>query len=167
MVGSFTFNIFMTIMGIVSWGLAEYCLHRFVFHGEDTWMKNIKCNGPIYAFHFMIHGVHHAFPQDAMRLVFPPALGHLLFYFVFWLPLYMVPNQIKFPWYMGIYIGYVSYDLMHYAFHHSNPAEGTFFKEMKTYHMQHHYKHGQVGFGVSQKFWDKVFGTELIIKGAA
>ena len=60
--GSIVLNIFMITMGIVSWGLAEYILHRFVFHGEDTWMKNIPCNGPIYAFHFMIHGIHHAFP---------------------------------------------------------------------------------------------------------
>ena len=30
------------------------------------------------------------------------------------------------------------------------------------YHQQ-----GQIGFGVSQKFWDKVFGTEIIIKNSA
>ena len=167
MTASTPFNIFMIIFGIVSWGFAEYILHRFVFHGEDTWMRNVKCNNTIFTFHFMIHGIHHAFPQDAMRLVFPPALAHILFFVVFWLPMLPVPDQIKFPWFMGVYIGYLSYDLMHYAFHHSNPAEGTFFKEMKTYHMQHHYKHGQVGFGVSQKFWDKVFGTELIINKAA
>jgi len=163
MTGSLVFNLFMVIFGIVSWGFAEYVLHRFVFHGEDTWMRSVKCNGWVYAFHFTVHGVHHAFPQDALRLVMPPALGHVMFYFFFWLPLWLVPDMIKYPWFFGIYIGYVTYDLMHFAFHHSNPAEGTFFKEMKTYHMQHHYKHGQVGFGVSQKFWDKVFGTELII----
>ena len=35
---------------------------------------------------------------------------------------------------------------------------------MKTYHMKHHYG-GQphVGFGITTKFWDKVFGTELIL----
>jgi predicted heme/steroid binding protein len=32
------FNIFFTCIGIIGWGLAEYVLHRFVFHGEDTWM---------------------------------------------------------------------------------------------------------------------------------
>ena len=82
----------------------------------------------------MIHGIHHAFPQDAMRLVFPPLLGHLIFYFIFWLPMLIIPDVVKFPLMVGILIGYQSYDLMHYAFHHSNPADG-FFKEMKTYHM--------------------------------
>ena len=32
---------------------------------------------------------------------------------------------------------------------------------MKSYHMQHHYKNGTVGFGVSSKLWDVAFGTEL------
>lgn len=132
----------MTMFGIFFWGLGEYVLHRFVFHGEDTWMRNVPLNGPVYAFHFMIHGIHHAFPQDRFRLVFPPILGHVIFYFVFYLPTFWIPDAFKFPLLEGITIGYIMYDLMHYAFHHSNPADGTFFKEMKTYHMQHHYKHG-------------------------
>jgi 4-hydroxysphinganine ceramide fatty acyl 2-hydroxylase len=35
---------------------------------------------------------------------------------------------------------------------------------MKSYHLQHHYRNGTVGFGISMKFWDYVFGTELIVK---
>jgi 4-hydroxysphinganine ceramide fatty acyl 2-hydroxylase len=27
--------------------------------------------------------------------------------------------------------------------------------------MQHHYKNGDIGYGVSSKFWDYVFGTEI------
>jgi sterol desaturase/sphingolipid hydroxylase (fatty acid hydroxylase superfamily) len=29
--------------------------------------------------------------------------------------------------------------------------------------MQHHFKFGTIGFGVSSKFWDIVFGTEIQI----
>src|SRR4030095_10196304 len=55
------------LLGILSWSLAEYLLHRFVFHFEpDTpWGRRL---------HFIIHGVHHDFPHDPMRLVFPPAV---------------------------------------------------------------------------------------------
>jgi len=27
--------------------------------------------------------------------------------------------------------------------------------------MQHHYKFGTIGFGVSSKFWDVVFGSDI------
>ena len=32
---------------------------------------------------------------------------------------------------------------------------------MKKEHMQHHYKNGTVGFGVTNKFWDTVFDTKV------
>jgi 4-hydroxysphinganine ceramide fatty acyl 2-hydroxylase len=113
------------------------------------------------AIHFLVHGVHHAFPCDAYRLVFPPILG-----FSIWFPMLTPIVKTVFPFYSniisaGILSGYVLYDMTHYYMHHSNPAEGTWAKDMKIYHMQHHYKNGLVGFGVTNKFWDRVFDTEL------
>ena len=97
-----------------------------------------------------------------MRLVFPPIIGHAIYFVVFHIPAKLIlPEFCRFSLLLGFLIGYVMYDTMHYAFHHSNPKDGTFFKEMKVYHMQHHYKQGLIGFGVSQKFWDKVFDTEI------
>jgi 4-hydroxysphinganine ceramide fatty acyl 2-hydroxylase len=52
------------------------------------------------------------------------------------------------------------YDLTHYFIHHSSPRKG-YFKNLKLYHMQHHYRNGLAGYGVSNKFWDIVFRTEL------
>ena len=60
--GSILLNIFLFLGGMFTWGFVEYFLHRFVFHAEDTWMTYFKPNGLCYAFHFMIHGIHHAFP---------------------------------------------------------------------------------------------------------
>ena len=56
------------VLGLVGWSLAEYLLHRFVFHFEpDTrWGRRL---------HFIIHGVHHDFPHDPMRLVMPPSVS--------------------------------------------------------------------------------------------
>jgi sterol desaturase/sphingolipid hydroxylase (fatty acid hydroxylase superfamily) len=31
--------------------------------------------------------------------------------------------------------------------------------------MQHHYKYGTIGFGVSNKFWDVVFDTQIMPGG--
>jgi 4-hydroxysphinganine ceramide fatty acyl 2-hydroxylase len=63
---------------------------------------------------------------------------------------------------LGIIINYQFYDLGHYYVHHANPKDGSYFKMMKLYHMQHHYKYGTIGFGVSSKFWDVVFNTEIV-----
>lgn len=43
--------------GIFTWTLAEYILHRFVFHwtNDTRWGKRV---------HFLLHGVHHEFPSD-------------------------------------------------------------------------------------------------------
>ena len=61
----------------------------------------------------------------------------------------------------GIIIGYVMYDSIHYQLHKSNPEEGSIVRKMKKEHMQHHYKNGTVGFGVTNKFWDTVFDTRV------
>ena len=35
----------------------------------------------------------------------------------------------------GALFMYVVYDMIHYWVHHLNPADGTYFKNMKVYHM--------------------------------
>lgn len=42
--------------------------------------------------------------------------------------------------------------------HYSLPS---FYKQLKKYHLQHHYADYENGFGVTSRFWDKVFSTEL------
>lgn len=37
----------------------------------------------------------------------------------------------------------------------------SYYKQLKKYHLQHHFADYNNGFGVSSRFWDKVFGTEL------
>ena len=156
-------NLVLTIGGMFFWTFAEYTLHRFFFHGEDTWMKQIPLNKYCYAFIFMIHGVHHSFPCDRYRLVFPPLIGYTIFYFMFYGPaMQLFAPHTAYPLLLGFVIAYQFYDLAHYAQHHvSDPGEGSYLKKIKVYHMQHHYKHGNIGYGVSNKFWDIVFDTEI------
>lgn len=59
----------------------------------------------------------------------------------------------------GAFAMYVCYDMMHYALHHTKlPA---YMRMMKQYHLEHHYKNFELGFGVTSKIWDYVFGTLL------
>ena len=66
-------------LGLFIWTLVEYTMHRCVFHYQPRsgWGKKL---------HFLIHGVHHDYPQDASRLVMPPVLSiplALFFYGLF------------------------------------------------------------------------------------
>ncbi|OKL63683.1 hypothetical protein UA08_01035 [Talaromyces atroroseus] len=83
--------------------------------------------------HFLLHGIHHYLPMDKYRLVMPPALFTILA-----LPFWKVAHAI--------------------LYFNCLPA---YYKELKKYHLQHHFADFENGFGVTSRFWDRVFGTEL------
>jgi len=151
-------TIITILLGVFFWTLSEYFLHRFIFHGEETWLPDKKW---AYLTHFLLHGIHHAFPQDRYRLVFPIVPGYCLLMLAYApfldtvFPACMAPAMK-----CGTALGYITYDLIHYFTHHASPKSG-YFKSVKVYHMQHHYRNGELGYGVSSKFWDLVFRTEL------
>ncbi len=59
----------------------------------------------------------------------------------------------------GFTIGYLVYDLTHYASHHF-PMRSGWAKYIKRYHMMHHYKTPDARYGVSSPLWDFVFKTK-------
>lgn len=144
------------LLGIFLWTLAEYLLHRYVFHYEPQTPRQEKI-------FFMFHGVHHYQPQDKTRLVMPLPVSvplGLLFYGAFYLifaTLLGGPHWLH-PAVAGFMSGYLFYDLTHYATHHW-PIRNKVFLALKRHHMKHHYKEPDALFGVSNTFWDHVFGT--------
>jgi len=154
-------NIISIIAGIAFWTLAEYVLHRFLFHGEDNWMHHTPENKWIFTGHFMIHGIHHAFPSDRLRLVFPPIPGYILNLLIIHpFNSLFIPDPYFRPFMTGFWIVYVIYHMIHYYLHHGQ-ALSEYFRDLKVYHMQHHYKFGHIGYGVSSKIWDAVFDTKI------
>jgi sterol desaturase/sphingolipid hydroxylase (fatty acid hydroxylase superfamily) len=144
------------ISGVFFWTFAEYFLHRFVFH----WTPKGKWGERI---HFIFHGVHHDYPNDAKRLVMPPSLGIPLaafFYVSFEL---VLGRQGALAFFPGFMVGYLFYDLTHFALHHVN-FKSNFWKKLKQHHMTHHYNDSTRGFGVSSALWDKIIGTDFVKK---
>lgn len=144
------------LLGLFLWTISEYLLHRFLFHMP---VKGEKAERIV----FLFHGVHHAQPQMKTRLVMPPvvsiplaAIFFGLFYVIF-ASLFQAPHWVS-PVFSGFIIGYLIYDLTHYASHHF-PMRSGYLKFIKRYHMQHHYKTPNKRFGVSSPIWDKVFNT--------
>lgn len=62
---------------------------------------------------------------------------------------------------LGFAIGYIIYDMTHYALHHFETTGDSYFKRLQRYHNMHHYSGQEAAYGVSSKFWDIVFGTQL------
>lgn len=141
------------MLGLLVWSFTEYTMHRFLFHYHPTseWGKKI---------HFVFHGVHHDYPNDAKRLVMAPVVSvplAFLYYFLF--QLVLGQNYVA-PFFTGFVLGYLVYDMTHYAIHHFQFKAG-WWQKIKTHHMMHHYKDDENGFGVSSKLWDKIFGTNI------
>jgi sterol desaturase/sphingolipid hydroxylase (fatty acid hydroxylase superfamily) len=139
--------------GLAFWTFTEYALHRFIFHfvPDSNWGRRL---------HFIFHGVHHNYPNDAMRLVMPPSMSiplATLFYFLFSA---IVPAFYLNSFFAAFLTGYLCYDMFHYAFHHGN-FNNPILKKLKQHHMLHHYTDSDHGYGVTSVLWDIIFRSEI------
>jgi len=139
--------------GLLCWSLVEYFLHRFVFHFKPraNLFKRIF---------YLIHEVHHEYPNDSLRLVMPPIESvPLAVIFYFGLNT-LLPNKVFFPYFAGLVLGYLVYDMVHYSVHHL-PLKSRAGQYFKKHHVRHHFQEEDRGFGVSSPWWDRVFGTQF------
>jgi len=154
----YTTNILKLVLifssGIVFWTFAEYALHRWVFHyvNESKIIKNI---------HYAIHGYHHSVPRDNKRLFMPPVPALLLLLFFFGI-YYLMMGKAAWFFLPGFEIGYLMYSICHYLIH--TKVQPKRWKHLWQHHALHHHKYPNLAFGVSNTFWDRVFGTMPPIK---
>jgi sterol desaturase/sphingolipid hydroxylase (fatty acid hydroxylase superfamily) len=145
------------LVGLFAWTLVEYVMHRFVFHfpPRTPWQERLS---------FLFHGVHHAQPRVKSRLVMPPAVSIPLAAFWYGV-LYLVVGVLLGagawigPVFAGLVLGYVAYDLTHYATHHFKVRWAPY-QYIRRYHLHHHTQTPQKRFGVTSPLWDIVFGTK-------
>ena len=144
-------------LGLFLWTLVEYILHRCLFHVD----KYLPDNRVGITAHFLLHGIHHYLPMDKYRLVMPPTL-FIVLATPFWKLAHFVFAYNQFAAvevFSGGIFGYICYDLTHYFLHHRNLP--LYYRELKKYHLQHHFADFENGFGVTSRFWDSIFGTQL------
>lgn len=138
--------------GLFGWTLFEYAMHRFLFH--------LRLPGALgRRFAFVIHGCHHVDPRDPLRNVMPlsasvpfaaamAVLADLVFDRADWL---LVGG-------FGA-LGYVVYDLSHWAFHQRRSGN-RLFRYLQRHHWRHHA--GAAGnYAVTAPFWDWIFRTGI------
>lgn len=145
-------TLLLFLGGVVLVSLIEYFLHRVLFH-------LVPKNHSDQLSHFIMHGYHHDFPNDEKRLVLPLA---------FILPMasivaagcYAVLGADWLQLFAGACLGYIAYDWVHFYTHHFKP-KNPIGKWLTQYHLLHHFDSPNHRYGISNPFWDLVFGTYL------
>ncbi|NIN71157.1 MAG: fatty acid hydroxylase [Gemmatimonadetes bacterium] len=160
--------------GLALWTLAEYVVHRFVFHSSPELEEEVheivsglepggavmpKLTGFRQRHYFLVHGVHHDFPNDSKRLVMPPSVSiplAVVFFAAFRLAFGPGAGAALFG---GFAAGYLTYDTIHYAVHHFS-LRNPVMLYLKKKHFRHHYQESRRDFGVSSPLWDWILRTD-------
>ncbi|MBO9641062.1 MAG: sterol desaturase family protein [Siphonobacter aquaeclarae] len=138
------------VAGVISFTFVEYWMHRSVYHIEPTTPARAK-------FQYTTHGVHHEYPKDKSRLAMPPLLALIIATLLFTI-FFVIMGEAAYAFFPGFIWGYAGYLLVHYCVHAYAPPK-NFLKHLWINHAIHHYKDGNVVFGVSSPLWDYVFQT--------
>ncbi len=140
-------------VGLVLWTLTEYVLHRFVFHWQPA-------SALMEQFVFIMHGNHHAVPNDPLRNLMPPMVSLPVGGLV-WAGLVALAGPAGNWLFLGWMSGYVAYDLVHYACHQW-PMKGRLARMLKTHHMHHHHLREEGNFAITGMMWDRLFRTRVV-----
>jgi sterol desaturase/sphingolipid hydroxylase (fatty acid hydroxylase superfamily) len=140
----------MFLAGLFFFTWVEYWAHRGLFHMATPTKKKEEIQ-------YTIHGVHHEFPKDKTRLAMPPLLSITLSTILLLL-FRLVMGDYVFAFLPGFLCGYAAYLSVHYMVHAYQPPK-NFLKYLWINHGTHHYKNGEMVFGVSSPLWDYIYGT--------
>ncbi|HEX6227110.1 MAG TPA: sterol desaturase family protein [Chryseolinea sp.] len=143
-------TIGLFILGVIAFTWVEYVVHRYVFHMKTYSDARAKIQ-------YMIHGVHHEFPKDKDRLAMPPLLS-VTIATILLLLFRVAMGDFAFAFLPGFIVGYAAYLGIHYMVHAFAPPK-NFFKSLWINHGTHHYKNGEMIYGVSSPLWDYIYGT--------
>jgi len=154
-VASVAVSIGLVMLGLLIWSLFEYAMHRFVFH--------LKLTSDLgRAFMFLTHGNHHMQPNDPLRNIMPPLVSVGISGTV-WAILCLVAGAAGSVIFIGFGVGYVIYDVTHYACHQF-PMRRGLLGQLRRHHIRHHYAREEGNYAITAIFWDRVFGTEVLTK---
>jgi sterol desaturase/sphingolipid hydroxylase (fatty acid hydroxylase superfamily) len=143
-------TIGLFVLGFVAFTWVEYMVHRYVFHMKTYTAVRAKLQ-------YTMHGVHHEYPKDKDRLAMPPLLS-VTIATILLLLFRLLMGDLVFAFLPGFLVGYAAYLAVHYMVHAFAPPK-NFLKALWINHGSHHYKNGEMIFGVSSPLWDYIYGT--------
>ena len=143
--------------GLLTWGLYEYAVHRWVLHREPR-AEGFNLPGNL------THLRHHADPNSLQRLnvqLSESAPVCVVYYLLAW--------GLTGSWqaathlYTGLMAGYFFYEYLDFQAHHGT-SRGRLTRYFRKYHLQHHHYDATVRYGVTSPLFDYLFGTFHIEK---
>ena len=142
----------LLVTGLLSWGLVEYALHRFIFHYDARSESGRKL---VYAAHLS----HHEDPGATDRL-FTSLRMSVPIAAVYWLLAWAATGSWRAASYLfvGLVAGYFYYEWLHFQAHHGRPRLRPF-RYLRRYHLLHHHQTPGLRFGVTSPLFDLAFGT--------
>jgi 4-hydroxysphinganine ceramide fatty acyl 2-hydroxylase len=154
--GRFNPLLWLVPIGIFIWTLLEYGLHRFVFHIQVP-VPNPRLREIVNASHLS----HHASPRDPDKVLVRTMYGLTISAILYGLLFLVFRNAFSAAGVMvGIWMGFLYYEAVHYRVHFSLAASG-FIARQRRRHFYHHFTNNKRCFGVTSPLWDYVFGTTL------
>ena len=139
-------HIFVFGAGMLLWTLAEYCIHRFVFHGGSKWHAAKQ--------HIQHHRDVASFATLRERLKSAAQV----------LPVLLILAALVMGWThaLALSLGFTSMYLVYSRFHenaHRIAPQTAYGKWCRKVHFTHHFHTPQLNHGVTCPWWDMVFGT--------
>jgi sterol desaturase/sphingolipid hydroxylase (fatty acid hydroxylase superfamily) len=136
-------------LGVLGWTLAEYALHRFVFHGASATRVGAR-----------EHRRHHA-QVDYFAPWWQKALAALGATAVL-LPLAILTagTAAGISFSAGFIAMYLFYEVLHRRAH-TRPPRGAYGSWRRRNHFAHHFLDPRRAQGVTSPLWDRVFATQL------
>ena len=140
------------LLGAIGWTLAEYMLHRFVFHGRSA-------RGPGAKEHRRHHAQADYFAPARQKAAAAVAAIAIV------LPLSSafvgVASGAAFT--LGFVAMYILYEILHRRAH-THPPRNRYGRWRRKNHFAHHFADPRLAQGVTTPFWDNVFGTRLRVE---
>jgi sterol desaturase/sphingolipid hydroxylase (fatty acid hydroxylase superfamily) len=142
----------LLFIGLCSWSLFEYLMHRFVFHYDAR-----SRLGRQFLYH--AHLSHHENPvgknQISASLIIGLPIGA-----VYWPGAWALTGSwVMASWmFIGLAAGFFSYKWVHFQTHHRR-SRARLLRYLRHYHLLHHYKTPKLRFGVTSPLFDLIFGT--------
>jgi hypothetical protein len=130
--------------GFWVWGLLEYVFHRWAYHKNASFMA-------------VGHLMHHDEPEALIGM--PWVINLTILVGIFLAASWLIGTQTAGFILAGIWMGHISYTLVHHGIHNWN-LNSAWFRKLKAHHKIHH-KLPDKNLGVTTIYWDRLFRTRV------
>jgi sterol desaturase/sphingolipid hydroxylase (fatty acid hydroxylase superfamily) len=138
------------ILGVISWTLAEYLLHRFMGHELNGFFKKFIFRKE----HLKHHYKKHYFARTIDKVLTCIGIGPVVFILAY----AFISIELSLVFTTSFLGMYFVYELIHRRIHTHEPKH-FYARFMRAHHFYHHHIDPSMNHGVTVAFWDRVFGT--------